>query len=319
MGGKQRGTRLTGDFEISYREEIAEVEAILDRRRLQSLGVLLPVRLHAFSFLPGRHPLGRAGDGMRFLRTRPFESGQDNPRDIDKFSPPDKLLITEWESEVQATIRVFGDVSGSMSFGPKAAVRNLALLQLTYSLWRASDRVRTVLFSAEETEELAERNLKSQLETLTDRLSRNPLLPGQDAFDTLEMISDDTKAVKDDLVFMISDYCPVSMRGNLKMPQEWRSMLRRLSCEVVQVIISFELSREQRGAIKLWDPERQNQRLTLLTPSRIDRINEQEGQRVADLEKLFRGLGQDCLTLRRERDVYPSLARLARFRRRRRM
>lgn len=301
------------------REENPEATAILDKRRLQSLGVLLPVRLHAFSFLPGRHPLGRAGDGMRFLRTRPFESGHDNPRDIDKFSPPGELLINEWESEAQAAIRIYGDVSGSMSFGPIAAVRNLALLQLTYSLWRASDRVRTVLFSSGEMELIAERNLKSQLETLTDRLSRKPLLPGQDAFDTLEKLSADPKAARDDLVFIISDYCPVSVRGKRRAPREWRAMLRTMFCEVVQVIISFELPREQRGAIKLWDPERQKQRLTLLTPSRIDRINEQEGQRVADLESLFRSLGQDCLILRRERDVYPALARLARLRRRRRM
>jgi len=301
------------------REEIPEAEAILDKRRLQALGVLLPVRLHALTFLPGRHPLGRAGDGMRFLRTRPFESGHDNPRDIDKFSPPDEYWITEWEAETQAAIRIYGDVSGSMSFGPKTAVRNLALLQLTYSLWRASDRVRAVLFSSGGTEELAERNLKSQLEILTERLSGNPLLLGQDVFDMLEKISADPRPVRDDLVFMVSDYCPIAVHGKRKTPEEWRSMLRKMTCEVVQVIISFELSREQRGAIKLWDPERQKQRLTLLTPSRIDRINEQEGQRVGDLESLFRSLGLDFLTLRHERDVYPGLARLARLRRRRRM
>ena len=144
------------------REQYLGANAILDKRRLQALGVLLPIRLHVLSFLPGRHPLGRAGDGMRFLRTRPYEPGQDNPRDIDKFSPPGEYWINEWESEAQATIRVCGDVSGSMSFGPKAAVRNLVLLQLTYSMWRSSDRVRSVLFSAASGELIAEKNLKSQ-------------------------------------------------------------------------------------------------------------------------------------------------------------
>ncbi|MDH3547278.1 MAG: hypothetical protein OEN22_09275, partial [Gammaproteobacteria bacterium] len=79
------------------------------------------------------------------------------------------------------------------------------------------------------------------------------------------------------------------------------------------------LAREQRGTIKLWDPERRQQRLTLLTPSRIDRINDEERHRVEALENLFRSLGLDFMTLRHERDVYPSLARLARMRRRRRM
>lgn len=301
------------------REQYLGANAILDKRRLQALGVLLPIRLHVLSFLPGRHPLGRAGDGMRFLRTRPYEPGQDNPRDIDKFSPPGEFWINEWESEAQATIRVCGDVSGSMSFGPKAAVRNLVLLQLTYSMWRSSDRVRSVLFSAASGEVIAEKNLKSQLEALTGRLSENPMLPGQDAFDMLEKISTDRRALREDIVFMVSDYCPVAVHGKQNSHDDWRTMLRRMPCEVVQVIVTFEMLPEQRGAIKFWDPERQKQRLTLLTPSRIERINEQERRRVADLELLFRGLGVDFLTLRRERDVYPALARLARLRRRRRM
>lgn len=296
-----------------------DADAILDKRRLRALGVLLPIRLHAMSFLPGRHPLGKAGDGMRFMRTRPYEPGQDNPRDIDRFSPPGEYWINEWEAEAQAAIRIYGDVSGSMLFGPKAAVRNLALLQLTYSLWRSSDRVRAVLFSSDETEVISEKNLKSQLEELSGSLSYNKLLSGENAFDALEKISLNPRASRDDLIFMISDYCPVSLHGHRKALEEWRTMLRRMACEVVQVIISFELPPDQRGAIKLWDPERQTQRMTLLTPSRIDRINEQEQQRVADLELLFRGLGVDFLTLRRERDVYPALARLARLRRRRRM
>ena len=58
-------------------EDEAAAEAMLDKRKLQSLGVLLPIRLSALSFFSGRHPLGRAGEGMRFLRTRPFESRQD--------------------------------------------------------------------------------------------------------------------------------------------------------------------------------------------------------------------------------------------------
>lgn len=301
------------------RDEHPEADAILDKRRLQSLGVLLPIRLHALSFLPGRHPLGRAGDGMRFLRTRTYEPGQDNPRDIDKFSPPGELRINEWEAEAQAIIRVCGDVSASMCFGPKAAIRNLALLQLTYSLWRSSDRVRSVLFSSQDREVIAEKNLKSQLDELSGRLSKNSLLAGLDAFDMLETISADRQAAKEDLVFMVSDYCPVSDDGRRRALEDWRQMLRRMPCEVVHVIISFELPVEQRGAIKLWDPERRSQRLTLLTPSRVDRINESERQRVGDLELLFRGLGVDFLTLRHERDVYPALARLARLRRRRRM
>ena len=69
------------------KEDKSSAATILDKRRLQALGVLLPIKLKSLTFLPGRHPLGRAGEGMRFLRSRPYEPGEDNPRNIDKFSP----------------------------------------------------------------------------------------------------------------------------------------------------------------------------------------------------------------------------------------
>ena len=141
---------------LSSEEEVS-AEAILDKRHLQQLGVLLPIRLSALSFFSGRHPLGRAGEGMRFLRTRPYESGQDNPRDIDKFSPPGEYWINEWEAEAQAVVMIYADVSASMQFGPKASLLRLTLLQLTYSLWRASDRVRTSLYHEAKTNLIAQR------------------------------------------------------------------------------------------------------------------------------------------------------------------
>jgi hypothetical protein len=72
------------------------------------------------------------------------------------------------------------------------------------------------------------------------------------------------------------------------------------------------------GTIKLWDAERRAQRLTLLTPERIDDINHKEMQRVLKLESFFRSLGLDYLIVRQEREVYPQLAKLKGLRRRRR-
>ena len=74
----------------------------------------------------------------------------------------------------------------------------------------------------------------------------------------------------------------------------------------------------QRGAIRLWDVERRQNRVTLLTSSRIYAINAAERARVEKLQVLFRRLGLDHLVLRRDLDVYPELAKLARWRRRRR-
>lgn len=297
------------------RREDAEAEAVFDKRRLQSLGVLLPIRLNALSFMPGRHPLGRAGEGMRYLRTRAYEPGQDNPRDIDKFSPPGEQWVDEWESEARAFVRICGDVSHSMQFAPNAALRNLTLLQLTYSLWRASDQVRVVLYSADGLQELVEPNLRGQLEQLAGALSADPVGRRRDARDLLEAIAASPRRTHDDLMFVVSDFQAVTPEDSGSVARQWQQTLRRLSCDVIPVVISFELAREQRGTIKLWDAEKRRQRLTLLTPSRIDRINALERARVEDLEKLFRRLALSCLVLRHERDVYPFLANLARTRR----
>lgn len=299
------------------KEEQSARKSILDKRRLQAIGVLLPVRMDALSFLPGRHPLGRAGEGMRFLRNRPFEPGEDNPRDIDKFSTPDKLWVNEWEAEVQASINLFCDISASMSFPPKLAVRNLALLQLTYSLWRACDLVRTVFYSKDKQEEFAERNLKTQLEKLSYRMADERWAEGVDVLEAIEQSGLSTRGNKNDIAFIVSDFSPVSNSAEMATTSRWHSLMRKIPGDLVPVIISFKLSREVIGAIKLWDPERQTQRLTLLTPSRVDRINEKERQRVERLEAFFRKLGLDYLILRQERDVYPQLARLTGLRRRR--
>jgi uncharacterized protein (DUF58 family) len=299
------------------RESDPSSESILDKRRLQAIGVLLPIKLKELSFLPGRHPLGRAGEGMRFLRSRPFEPGEDNPRDIDKFSTHGDYWVNESESEVQASIYLLCDISASMAFPQKAAVRNLAMMQLTYSLWRACDRVRAIFYSREGTEEFAERNLKTQLEKLGRRLGGNSWQHGLDVTDAIETANIGSRGKKNDIIFLISDFSPVTLSEEQFSVQHWRSMMRTISGDIVPVIISFRLSYEMQGMCKLWDPERQRQRLTLLTATRIDAINTREKQRVEKLEGFFRKLGLDFLVLRQERDVYPQLARLTGLRRRR--
>ncbi len=298
-------------------DEEPAAQAILDKRKLQSLGVLLPIRLSALSFFSGRHPLGRAGQGMRFLRTRPFESGQDNPRDIDKFSPPGEYWINEWEAEAQASVMIYADVSASMQFGPKAALLQLTLLQLTYSLWRASDRVRTTLYHEAKQRLVAKRNLRGQLEHLIVELDDGGLQAGQSAIDVLTAYSSNRQSARDDLLFLVSDFCPPAANPAADEGRDWRAVMRALPCDVVPITISFELAARQRGAIRLWDAERRQHRLTLLTSSRIAAINAAERARVEKLQDLFRRLGLDHLVLRHELDVYPELARLARWRRRR--
>ena len=299
------------------REDAAATETILDKRNLHALGVLLPVRFAAISFFAGRHALGRAGEGMRFLRTRAFEPGQDNPRDIDKFSPPGKFRVNEWEAETQASIMLYADVSASMQFPPKAALANLTLLQLTYSLWRASDRVRTTLFSAAGSELIARRNLNGQLEESMTALGKGEMASRVDPLSVLSDHARQRQRVRDDLIFMVSDFCSTEADTAGAVIAGWRNVLRKLPCDLVPAIISFELDPSELGSIRLWDAEQQRHRMTLLTRGRIAAINARERERVHGLQQLFRCLGLDHLLLRHAHDVYPELIKLARWRRRR--
>jgi hypothetical protein len=162
-----------------------------------------------------------------------------------------------------------------------------------------------------------ERNLKTMMENLSRHLSQHTWSGGLTTLDALRQFSLRARGARDDLIFLISDFSPISASENDATAQEWRSVLRRLSGDFVPVIISFHLPREVIGTVKLWDPERQSQHMTYLTPSRIDKINEKEMKRVLKLESFFRSLGLDYLIMRHERDVYPQLAKLTGLRRRR--
>ena len=306
---------------LTKKGSAAAAVSILDKRRLQAIGILLRIKLKSVTFLPGRHPLGRPGEGFRFLRTRPYEPGEDKPRDIDKFSLPGAYWVNEWEAEVRASVLLLCDYSASMAFLPKDTVRNLSLLQLTYSLWRASDRVRAILYGKGDSEKFEERNLKTQMEKLSQRLGEHAWSEGVEPLDALKSFCLRSRGSRDDLIFLLSDFSPISSANAAQeqnATQEWRDVLRRLSGDLVPVIVSFKLSHDFTGTIKLWDPERHTQRLTLLSPERIDNINHKEMERVHKLESFFRSLGLDSLTVRHERDVYPQLAKLKGLRRRRR-
>lgn len=308
---------LTSNAELAVADDPV-AETLLDKRRLQALGILLPLRLTGISFFSGRHALGRAGDGMRFLRTRPFEAGQDNPRDIDKFSPPGELRINEWEAEAQATIQIVADVSASMQFAPKKSLLNLALLQLTYSLWRAGDRVKTTLVNSTSSETIQKRNLKSQLDQLILQLKSDALHSGRDMIDVLTERQQNVHGSNEDLIFVMSDFCGMCDEPADFDASRWQSLQRKSACDVVPVVISFGLAAGQRGSVRLWDGETNRHKMTLLTPSRIAAINAAEEQRVERLQQRFRGLGMSCVALRRAQDTYPEFASLAQWRRRHR-
>jgi uncharacterized protein (DUF58 family) len=288
----------------------------VDRQALQALGVLMPIRLSPVKFLPGRHPLGRAGGGLRFLRIRSYEPGEDNPRDIDKFSPPDDRRVIEWEEEVQASITLLGDVSASMAVPFKAPLRNASLLQLTYSLWRAGDRVRTVLFSDTLHREIRQANLKTQMGRLTAALGDIPAPAVTDIISVLRAYLNQAMRHQPDLLFVVSDFVSLN-RDGFKLGAEWQPVLNQLRHNLIPVIITFEIPAGVRGMLKLWDPERRARSLTWFSPARVKEINHEEKARVRALTQLFRESGLDYLVLSSQRQIYPQLSQLARQRRRR--
>ncbi len=290
--------------------------SVVDRDALLALGVLMPIKLSPLKFLPGRHPLGRAGSGLRYLRTRPFIQGEDNPRDIDKFSPRGDRQVIEWEEEAQSSITILADISASMGLPIKSSLRNASILQLTYSLWRAGDLVKTILFSSALHQEVKAANLKTQMERLATSLSN---IATQDETDISTVLSKYMHTVNKnvpDLIFLVSDF--VSMQTNhFHLDAKWRQVLNRMQHNLIPVIISFEVGSGIGGMLKVWDPERQARRLTWFSSARVRKINHEEHLRVEALKNTFRSAGMDYMVINSQRDIYPQLAQLARIRRRR--
>lgn len=281
---------------------------------LQALGVMVPIRLSPLKVLPGRHPLGRSGNGLRFLRTRPFLQGEDNPRDVDKFSPAEDRQVIEWEEEVQASITLLADVSASMALPVKAALRNAALLQITYSLWRAGDRVGTQFFNSRIHQVIRQANLKTQMETLATTLANLPAGGETDIATVLDQFLRQNVRSCPDILFLVSDFVTLEGPG-IEPGHDWKAVLNRLRHNLIPVVITFEIPSSTRGMVKLWDAERQSRRLTWFSGDRVRQINNEEKQRVENLTQKFRSAGLDYLVLSGQRQIYPQLARLARQRR----
>jgi uncharacterized protein (DUF58 family) len=276
----------------------------------------MPIKLSPLKFLPGRHPLGRAGSGLRYLRTRQFLQGEDNPRDIDKFSPPGDRQVIEWEEEAQSSITILADTSASMDIPFKSSLRNAAIMQLTYSLWRAGDVVRTILFSSELHNEIKAANLKTQMDRLSGSLSNIVVHNETDISMVLKNYMHKVSRNVPDLIFLVSDF--VSMQNkNFHLDAKLQQVINRLRHNLIPVIISFEVGSGIGGMLKVWDPERQTRRLTWFSSSRVRKINLEEKQRVEALKNTFRSVGMDCMVINNQRNIYPQLAQLARIRRRR--
>jgi uncharacterized protein (DUF58 family) len=294
----------------------SSAESIIDRDALHALGVLVPIRFNPIKMLPGRHPLSRAGDGMRLLRTRTFVPGEDNPRDIDKFSPPGNLQVVEWEDEAQASITLLVDQSASMNSPLKAPVRNTCIVQLIYSLWRAGDRVGLALFDTEVRDRIRAANLRVQMQQTVQALRTQHPKSKTDVSSALNAFVQQDRRRHSNLLFVVSDF--VTANGDAFNPEvEWRDAINQSQRNIVPVIVSFVLASETEGLIKVCDSERPTQCLTRFSREKVRRINLEERARVTSLVRRFRAARLDCMSVVHQRDIYPQLAALARVRRRR--
>ncbi len=253
---------------------------------------------------------------MRLLRTRRYVPGEDNPRDIDKFSPPGELQVMEWEDEAQASTTLLVDRSASMFSRLKAPIRNAAVMQLTYSLWRAGDRVGLVTFDTAVRDTVRAANLRAQLDQSVRPLRTPGSESATDVSAALNAFVRQDRRRHSNLLFVISDFVASDGR-ELNPEQDWRDAITEIRQNIVPVIVSFQLSADIEGLVKLNDAERPVRRLTWFTRSRIRRINREEKARVRSLVRRFRAAGLDSMPLNDQRDIYPQLVHLARVRRRR--
>ncbi|HKU17600.1 MAG TPA: hypothetical protein VJQ52_24610 [Steroidobacteraceae bacterium] len=281
---------------------------------LHALGVLVPLHFEPLRVMPGRHPLGRTGDGMRLLRTRDYIPGEDNPRDIDKFSPPHARQVFEWENEAQAAIVLLADDSASMSIPVKSAVRNVCILQLTYSLWRAGDVVSLLMFDDRLRSEIRCANLRTQMAECTQALRAARSERPTALFDTLTQFSRNQRR-RCDLLFVVSDFIGTADEDPAADVERWRELTRRYQRKLVPIVVSCAVSDQADGVAKAWDPERGTSRLLALSRRRVQQLNALEQQRVGALTGLFQAAGLDYIVLTEPRQVYPALARFARMRR----
>ncbi|MDX1499012.1 MAG: hypothetical protein R3176_03890 [Woeseiaceae bacterium] len=290
--------------------------SLVDREALHALGVLVPIRFHPVKVLPGRHPLGRPGDGMRLLRTRPYVAGEDNPRDIDKFSPAGELQVLEWEDEAQASTTLLVDRSASMASPLKAPLRNACVMQLLYSLWRAGDRVGIAMFDTTVGEPIRAANLRAQMARTVAALRAPSGRRGTDVSAALSAFVTADRRRHANLLFVVSDFLPGD-GGEPDPEHEWRDAINEIRQNIVPVIVSFRLPEDTEGLIRLGDAEQPGQRLAWFDRRRVRAVNRAEQARVRSLVRHFRSAGLDSMTLTDQRDVYPQLVHLARVRRRR--
>lgn len=290
--------------------------SFVDRESLHALGVLVPIHFHPVRVLPGRHPLGRPGEGMRLLRTRAYVPGEDNPRDIDKFSPPGDLQVMEWEDEAQASTTLLVDRSASMASNLKAPIRNACVMQLLYSLWRAGDRVGLALFDTQVREQIRAANLRAQMQRSVKALRAPAGAPRTDVSGALNAFVRQDRRRHSNLLFVISDFLTGDDR-DFDPEKDWRDAIKEIHQNIVPVVVSFRLSDSVEGLVKLRDAERPARRLAWFNRDRIRRINREELRRVKALVHRFRAVGLDSITLTDQRDIYPQLVHLARVRRRR--
>ena len=287
-----------------------------DRRHIEEKGVVLPIKQLPIRFMPGRHQLGRAGDGMRFLRNRPYEPLEDNPRHIDKFSPQHALTVNEWEHETQAEVLVLADVSASMAFPAKARLRDAAVLQLIYSLWRAGDRVRVALFAHDVIEEIHKANLRTEMDEYQRAVSDLPLLPETNIDKVLQPYLAQYNKGGISLIILVSDFIDSDTNNGPVLPIE---LLRRLQGDLISVVVTFNLGEESQGVGKVWDPERNREGIVMLSRNRRSRINQAEQTRVNQVCRSMRDAYVDSIAIAEPRQIYPQLVSLARTREHRRL
>jgi uncharacterized protein (DUF58 family) len=288
----------------------------LDRRHIEEKGVILPIKQLPISFMPGRHQLGRAGDGMRFLRSRPYEPLEDNPRHIDKFSPKHALTVNEYEHETQAEVLILADVSASMAYPAKTKIRDAVVQQLIYSLWRAGDRVRVALFADDVIEEIHKANLRTEMDEYNRAVSNLPLRPYTNIEKVLEPYQAQYNKGKISLIILVSDFIDSYTSNASFLPV---GLLRHMQGDLISVVVTFNLGEESQGVGKVWDPERNREGIVMLSRKRRSQINQAEKTRVDQVCRAMRDTSVDSIAIAEQRQIYPQLVNLARTREHRRL
>ncbi len=253
------------------------------------------------------------GRGMEFDEVREYSPG-DEIRDIDwnVTARTGKAFIKRYIEEREQTVFFLVDVSASGLFGSHERMKGEIAAEicavLAFSAIQNNDRVGLLTFSDDVEKYITpKKGSKHVLRVVRELLFAQPRGKGTNI--TLAVNTLNKVLKKRSIVFLVSDFLTPDLRRSLMMAN------RRHDLIAVHLADEREETLPPAGIVELHDPET-GKTIAVDTSSRKmrDRFAHANRRRLLGLEKLFRSLAVDNITIRTDEDYLDPIVRFFRMR-----